>query len=121
MRCLYLLLPLVACLAAPAAIAMGVLPNCLDELSDRSRVWAECTHKFSRQDDRCSLPTANMHKQMQLCARKGYNRTEIDAAMDRGFRTAGDRGGLLEELPEVEPQPLPKARRGPIPGVQSGD
>jgi hypothetical protein len=121
MHCLIRILPFAAALAASGAQAMGAFPTCGDELTARSRLWAECTREFSRQDDRCNLPTAQMHQQMQICVKKGYSRAQIDAAMDRGFRTAGSRSAPPAALPEPEPQPLPKAKRGPIPGVEAGD
>lgn len=79
-------------LAAPVA-ASGLLgPSCLEKLTDRTRLWAECTQQFDRADARCRKPTARMHESMQKCARDGDSKAEIDEAMTRGYRLAGERG-----------------------------
>jgi hypothetical protein len=78
-------------LVTPAAALELFGPSCLEKLSERTRVWAECTHQFDRTDARCREATARMHAYMDECARKGKSKAEIDAAMSRGYGLAGEK------------------------------
>lgn len=90
-------------LAAPA-VALDLLgPDCLEKLSDRTRLWAECTHQFERTDSRCKKPAAQMHAYMQKCARKGESKAAIDAAMTDGYRLAGERTAATKDAPPAAP------------------
>jgi hypothetical protein len=102
-----------ACSAPPVA-AMGVLPNCLDQLTARTETWSVCTHKFSRTARQCRQSTANMWNAMQECTRKGYSKQEIDAAMAEGAAKAGR---AKTPSQPVSPAPTPRPRSSPIPGI----
>ena len=78
-------------LAVPVAALDLLGPDCLEKLSERTRLWAECTHQFERSDSRCKKPAAQMHASMQKCAREGDSKADIDAAMTAGYRLAGER------------------------------
>ncbi len=92
-----------AALAAPA-VALDLLgPDCLEKLSERTRLWAECTHQFERTDSRCKKPAAQMHAYMQKCAREGESKADIDAAMTAGYRLAGERTGATGDSPAAAP------------------
>ncbi|MBK6286429.1 MAG: hypothetical protein IPJ33_10925 [Gammaproteobacteria bacterium] len=72
------------------ATAMALFkPSCLTELAKRTQTWAECTKEFSRNDNRCKLPTGRMYSTMEQCAAKGHTPAEINAAMTAGYRKAG--------------------------------
>ena len=110
---------IVLVLAAGPAHAMGVKPSCLDTLTIDTRAWAECTHRFSRNDNHCKPATADMDASMRLCKKKGYSKRKIDAAMARGAATAGKPVKKQKKAPT--PATLPKAGSGPIPKVESGN
>jgi hypothetical protein len=94
-----------AALAMPAAALELFGPGCLAKLTERTRVWAECTHQFDRSDNRCKQPSAKMHAYMQKCASEGKSKAQVDAAMTEGYRLAGERsGGTTSGNPET-PQP----------------
>ena len=80
-----------AALATPAVALDLFGPSCLEKLTERTRLWAECTHQFERTDNRCKKPAAKMHAYMQKCARDGASKTRVDAAMTEGYRLAGNR------------------------------
>jgi hypothetical protein len=80
-----------AALATPAVALDLFGPSCLEKLTERTRLWAECTHQFSRTDSRCKQPAAKMHAYMQKCASAGESKAGIDAAMTEGYRLAGER------------------------------
>lgn len=76
--------------AAGAASAVNLLPDrCLPKLEKDTRAWSECVHHFSKSDDRCKLAKNAMAKRVKECERKGHTKTEIDATMTRGYKTAG--------------------------------
>jgi len=77
--------------AVPAAALELFGPSCLEKLTRRTQVWAECTAQFDRSDSRCRAPTGKMHNAMQKCSREGASKSEIDAAMTDGYRAAGAR------------------------------
>jgi len=80
-----------AALATPAVALDLFGPSCLEKLTERTRLWAECTHEFERTDNRCNKPAAKMHDYMQKCARDGASKARVDAAMTEGYRLAGKR------------------------------
>ncbi len=78
-------------LAVPASALQLFGPNCLETLTGRTHVWAECKGRFGANNTRCKSPKARMHHATQNCTRKGYSKAEIDAAMGEGYRSAGTR------------------------------
>lgn len=94
-----------ATLATPAAALELFGPGCLQKLTERTRLWAECTHQFDRSDNRCKKPSAQMHAYMQKCASEGKSKTQVDAAMTEGYRLAGDRPGGTTSGTPATPEP----------------
>jgi hypothetical protein len=88
-----------AALATPAVALDLFGPSCLEKLTERTRLWAECTHQFERSDNRCKKPAAKMHAYMQKCARDGASKARVDAAMTEGYRLAGDRSAGTPAAP----------------------
>lgn len=118
MRCprTFLAATLALAIAAPAALAMGVFPNCLDKLTTRTKTWSECTAEFGRNGRECGQATQNMWTSMQACEKKGYSKAEIDQAMAHGASIAGRKRGA--PAPAAPPAPLPRPESGPIPGIK---
>lgn len=81
-------------LAVPASALQLFGPNCLETLTERTHVWAECKGRFGANNTRCKSPKAGMHHAMQKCERKGFSKAEIDAAMGAGYRSAGTRAAV---------------------------
>lgn len=79
------------CVLAPAALAMGIKPSCLDELAVHTQAWVECTHEFSQHDSRCKRTRHAMYEDRERCRAKGHEPAEIEAAMQKGYRKAGTR------------------------------
>ncbi len=86
-------------LAMPASALELFGKDCLQKLSTRTRIWAECSHKFTVNDARCKMPKFRMHQAMQHCEGKGYSKGRIDAAMAEGARSAGS-GDFGKDLAE---------------------
>lgn len=80
---------LVAAFAMPATALDLFGSHCLKKLTERTRVWSECQHKWNATDTRCLRLKMRMHQSMQHCTGKGYAKTDIDAAMLEGYRMAG--------------------------------
>lgn len=92
-----------AALATPAVALELFGPSCLEKLTERTRLWAECTHQFERTDTRCRKPAAKMHDYMQKCARDGASKARVDAAMTEGYRLAGERQARTPTAPVTTP------------------
>jgi hypothetical protein len=103
-------------LVAPPVAAMGVFPNCLDQLSKRTRTWSVCTHAYDRGARECRQLTAAMWNSMETCRRKGYSKAEIDTAMAEGAAAAGK---PEKPKPPTTPAPAPKPGSSPIPGLDA--
>jgi hypothetical protein len=80
--------------ATPASALPLFGPNCLETLTERTHIWAECNGRFGASNTRCKSPKTRMHHAMQKCEHKGYSKTEIDAAMAAGYRSAGTREAI---------------------------
>lgn len=64
-------------------------PSCLGDTEQHAREYAECQRIWERSDKRCKSIGDQLHTAMAHCRAKGVDETELQARMNKGFKTAG--------------------------------